>query len=73
MDHSEVIAFISALDGVTSSAVDGNSFFSCTEDEASPSNHWMPFATVITNDAYDELVFALAELLYAKDCKEEEG
>ncbi len=54
MDQSDVIDFIAALDNVSMVEADGNYFFSCTEDEAVQSAHWMPFATLITNDAYDQ-------------------
>jgi hypothetical protein len=54
MDQSEIVAFIIALDEATSVQADGNYFFSCTTDEAAQSAHWMPFATLIENDAYDQ-------------------
>ena len=54
MDTSDIIEYITTLDDVSSVEADGNHFFSCTQDEAARSAHWMPFATLITNDAYDQ-------------------
>jgi hypothetical protein len=54
MDQSDVFDYISALDDVSVVEDDGNHFFSCSDDEAAQSAHWMPFATLITSDAYDE-------------------
>ena len=54
MNQSAVITYITALDDVSTVEADGNYFFSCTQDEVAQSAHWMPFATLITNDAYDQ-------------------
>lgn len=54
MDSSDIVKFITCLDNVSIVEADGNYFFSCAQDKAAQSAHWMPFATLITNDAYDQ-------------------
>lgn len=54
MDASEIIEFIAAPGDVKSVEAEGNYFFTRAQEKAAKSAHWMPFATLITNDAYDQ-------------------
>lgn len=54
MNASDIKEAIAALGQVSMVEADGNYFFSCKDDEAAQAAHWRPFATLMTNDAYDQ-------------------
>ena len=56
MDEAAIINYIqTALDGVDSVVSDGNTFFFYDPGKDLPSDHRFPFATLVANDAYDQV------------------
>src|SRR5438874_8740203 len=55
MDESEVIRFLSALEGVEVVAASGDHYFFYDPDRVLPHDRRLPFATVVTGDRHDRV------------------